>query len=565
MSDKRFKKFQNRIEQLEQRVLELEQILKIKSTEQPELEQAELHHSSAKGSSGGLAWDGEWLNRVGILLLLMGLAFLFKYSIDQGWLIPEIRSTIGLITGVVLLGFGFRMNAQNNLLRPILIGGGIAAFYLTGFATFQLFSFMSASVSWSFMILVTVLSLWLSVGQDEAILSVVGTLGALGTPFMLYTGDGEVTSLMLYFVLILSASSVIYILKGWRSLLWSTAMGGISILLAVTNQVTGAEMINMERLTIHGGIVFWSIACWLIPVFREIKLAERFKISTENTQKGKVIGEEKNNKIGNTLHVMILGVPLVGLMVSMSIGEWGLTRYGLISLGIAVTAGGFYWFLREWNLKSLASAHLYMGLVMATAGLIIMLKGDFLFPVLVIEMMALRYITYRIDDHKLNIASHLLYGIMGFWLLRRLNFNEAEVPFLMNMTALPELGFLLIGGLWIPRYFKQDDLKNIYRLTAHLLLLIWLYAKLSPFDNGQAWVSLSWGLYAITLLVLGLKGLGRKVHLAGFSTVLLVVLKLFIVDLSQLQAIWRILLFMGFGTLLLTVGYLFQSKWIKET
>jgi len=44
-----------------------------------------------------------------------------------------------------------------------------------------------------------------------------------------------------------------------------------------------------------------------------------------------------------------------------------------------------------------------------------------------------------------------------------------------------------------------------------------------------------------------------------------VVVKLFLVDLAQLQAIWRILLFMGFGSVLLLVGYLIQSKFLAKS
>nr|WP_281280665.1 DUF2339 domain-containing protein [Fodinibius saliphilus] len=44
----------------------------------------------------------EWLNRIGIGLLLIGVAFLFKYSIDQGCLNPPIRSAIGLGVGMFL-------------------------------------------------------------------------------------------------------------------------------------------------------------------------------------------------------------------------------------------------------------------------------------------------------------------------------------------------------------------------------------------------------------------------------------------------------------------------------
>ena len=44
-------------------------------------------------------------------------------------------------------------------------------------------------------------------------------------------------------------------------------------------------------------------------------------------------------------------------------------------------------------------------------------------------------------------------------------------------------------------------------------------------------------------------------------TLLVVVAKLFIVDLSELEAVWRILLFLGFGGLLLLMSYFFPRLW----
>jgi uncharacterized membrane protein len=43
------------------------------------------------------------------------------------------------------------------------------------------------------------------------------------------------------------------------------------------------------------------------------------------------------------------------------------------------------------------------------------------------------------------------------------------------------------------------------------------------------------------------------------ATLFLVVAKLFWVDLAQLQALWRILLFIGFGGVLMLLGYYLQS------
>jgi uncharacterized membrane protein len=57
-----------------------------------------------------------WLNRLGIGLLLLGVAFLFKYSIDQGWIVPEIRVGFGFGLGLVLLFLGWRLQQQRSAL-----------------------------------------------------------------------------------------------------------------------------------------------------------------------------------------------------------------------------------------------------------------------------------------------------------------------------------------------------------------------------------------------------------------------------------------------------------------
>ena len=44
----------------------------------------------------------------------------------------------------------------------------------------------------------------------------------------------------------------------------------------------------------------------------------------------------------------------------------------------------------------------------------------------------------------------------------------------------------------------------------------------------------------------------------------LLVGKLFLVDLARLEAIWRILFFLGFGGLFLVLSYYFQARWKRS-
>ncbi len=114
-------------------------------------------------------------------------------------------------------------------------------------------------------------------------------------------------------------------------------------------------------------------------------------------------------------------------------------------------------------------------------------------------------------------------------------------------------------------WLKHSEVKQIYLGIVHVLFLFWLYQMFSVFDNGQALVTMFWGVYAIVLLVLGSARFGRMMRLTGMGTIFLVVGKLFLVDLSQLEAIWRILMFMGFGAVFLLLGYFWQSKWRNKT
>ena len=100
-----------------------------------------------------------------------------------------------------------------------------------------------------------------------------------------------------------------------------------------------------------------------------------------------------------------------------------------------------------------------------------------------------------------------------------------------------------------------------YLLLSHLALLGWLLRELSPLNNGQAWVTSAWGGYAIVLLILGLRLNLDPPRTTALATLLLVVGKLFLVDLARLEAIWRILLFLCFGGTFLVLSYYFRALW----
>ena len=71
-------------------------------------------------------------------------------------------------------------------------------------------------------------------------------------------------------------------------------------------------------------------------------------------------------------------------------------------------------------------------------------------------------------------------------------------------------------------------------------------------------------LISIIIFVLGLRQNKTQIRHLGSATIAIVVGKLFLVDLAELETIWRIILFLTFGGLLLFVSY-FLEKLIKPS
>jgi uncharacterized membrane protein len=65
-------------------------------------------------------------------------------------------------------------------------------------------------------------------------------------------------------------------------------------------------------------------------------------------------------------------------------------------------------------------------------------------------------------------------------------------------------------------------------------------------------------------LVTGLRRDLTALRVLGTGTLALVVAKLFLVDLVEVEALWRILLFIGFGAVFLLLSYFLQTVWRSE-
>lgn len=512
-----------------------------------------------------------WLSKIGIGLLLFGAAFLFKFSVDQNWITPSVRVGIGLALGALLVVLGLRVYGERRAFSQVLLGGGVGVFYITGYAAFQLYALVPYAAAFAFMVAVTLFAFILSLRQEGVSLALIGTVGGLGTPFLLYDGAGNVGGLVLYTSLILTGACAIYLYKGWFSLLFTAFVGTWMVyLIGYSGLIYGPESSYFEhRPVMQFGTAFAWVVFGLAAAVREVLRArnpDRWRPPEHGALARLAFADEVLNSSAPA-HLLSVATPLIALSFTQGIWNIQETELGWISLGGAVFYSVIALLVRRVeNGGRVHYVQAITALLLATLALSLLLDGSVLLIALAAEAAVLHHVSRRAADRILSLGAHVLSVWVVGWVFARLldpgssvAQEAGEIPF-FNLGALTELGALalvLVASLAMGRPWVVAG----YRVAVHAALLAWLWHELSMLPNGAAYTTIAWGLYAAALLVAGLRLDRAALMRAGMATLFLVVGKLFLVDLAGVEAVWRILLFLGFGGLFLVLGYYLQRLW----
>jgi len=492
-----------------------------------------------------------WISRVGIGLLLVGVVFLFKYAVDQGWLTPWIRVAFGLALGAALAAIGFRVPLRQRWFAQIMLGGAAASWYITGFAAFQLLDLVSFSVAFTFMVAVTVFTFWAGLQQNEALLAVIAAVGGLGTPFFLYTESGSVPGLMAYTILILVGAGAIYLWKGWHSLLWTTAAGAWLVVALGFHSES-----QTDRLALQAGIVAIWVIHWLVPVARAVMAAE----SPDRWPTPAASGPWRHPVRENAdLAVLTVVMPLLAFFTSRVL--WGAASWpwGATAIGGAALYGVATWRLASREDQALlATTHGVTAATFLAIGIELLFPQDIVIVLWTVEAAGLHVLAPRFapggarDTGRSALdyraAANLLYLVVALWLFQRLVEGAAPAPAVFNGHAVANAAVIAVALLTASRLRPEAAL--VYRLAAHFAVLGWLARELSTLPTGSGLVTAAWGAYA-----LGLLAFAPGARRVAVGTLFLAVAKLVLYDLSQVEPLWRILLFLGFGAVFLAVSY----------
>jgi uncharacterized membrane protein len=223
------------------------------------------------GYSMEFAVASTWLLRLGVVILVMGIGFFLKYSIDQGWIAPAGRVALAILAGVGLLTGGIRLlRTAYEVLGQGLVGGGIATLYFSVFAAVNFYHLIGPISAFALMGLITVAAGVLAVRFDSMLIAVLGLIGGYGTPVLLSTGAVNFVGLFAYMLLLGGGILGISLRKNWHLLNYLGFICTYALFCAAMKDYSRGEFWNvMPFLT--GFFVLYSTTLFLFNVVQSSK------------------------------------------------------------------------------------------------------------------------------------------------------------------------------------------------------------------------------------------------------------------------------------------------------
>jgi len=158
------------------------------------------------------------INKIGITVLVLGIAFFVKYAIDQNWIKEAGRVGIGIGCGIILISLAHYLRNSYRSFSSVLAGGGIAVFYFTIAFAFHEYRLFSQTAAFVIMIIITVFAVILSLLYNKLELAVIAAIGGFITPFLVSTGSGNYIVLFTYLLILNIGMLALSWFKKWQAI-----------------------------------------------------------------------------------------------------------------------------------------------------------------------------------------------------------------------------------------------------------------------------------------------------------------------------------------------------------
>ena len=484
-----------------------------------------------------------WLNRVGIAALLVGAAFFLKLAIDNEWIGPAMRVTIGAVVGIALLVWsdifhrrGHRLFAHS--LEVVAVG----ILYLSIWAASQTYTLIPNSIAFGAMSVVSIALVALALRHQSEFLAGLALTGGFLTPVLLSTGQNRAVALFSYVALLDVAALILVALRpwiralavaffgtlflyiGWYTTFYSKAQEGQTIAFLSLFMVLFASMPLLRRW--HDGAA-GSAALLLLPFFNAFAYFGELSVIVTPSER--------------------------------------LARYAIALAGFFLVIA-FAARLREDEDRF--AAHLAIALGFVTIAIPLQFHTVWVSIGWLTEAAVLLLLSQRLTGNPAK-AFRILGGFALGCAIFRMFFIEHFRPehALLNMRALCyAMAVAIFSGIAL----SSKRFCAFATTSLNALAVIGLTLEVNDFVTASkvardfSWSAL-WMVYGAALMVAGFRRASALLRYLALILIGLTVAKVFLYDLSALERTWRILAFIALGILLLAISFAYQKKWFSPS
>ncbi len=489
---------------------------------------------------------------VGIVIILFAAGFFLKYSFEKGMFSPLTRVLLTAGFGIVFILSGIKIREKQGLFGNIITSGGIAIIFFANFAgiaMYQLYGFLPA------MLLNLILlgySLKLADIFNSQWISIVGIGGAFLTPlFMQYPSNDY---WYFFYIFLLAVSSIYFAYKKkWVAILLITC--GFSVIWV------SDWFYNNFTINIITGFIVLGFLLYLI-----FTIAPAFYLEKE----------DKNLSLLSSIGAMFF-FPLFSISSTIDIPKTG------VYLSILYFVSGFLMIFASKKIKSIAnirsiSSYLFMlGVLTIFVGIYTNFSLICYTSLLALCVILSAY-CYFMTDSKWLLKIFVILSTIIFFKLNLydyaniLGFDFNSYSFYTNENLperLMEFFIVTVALIFASKiaYRKNNSLNaKILSLFAWLTIIIYSTFETSSFFNyhlekaQSLSVSILWALIAFIALIYGVKAENQSARRSAFFLFSIVLFKVFLIDISGLETIYKVISFLIVGLILIISSYFYYSN-----
>ncbi len=509
-----------------------------------------------------------WLNRIGIVAILVGVSYFLKYAFENNWIGPSGRVVIGLLAGIGLVIWSERLrNRGNAAFSYSMKAVGIGTLYLSVWGAFQVYHLIPSAAAFVAMVIITAATITLAVSQDAELLASFSLVGGFATPLLLSTGQNHEAILFSYVVMLDIAILTMAVIKPWRRLVWGSFAGTMVLYL-------GWYSVYYSRSQRALTVVF---AALFAALFAAIPLATRYRAST------RIAGPS----VTLTLLPLLNAAAFFLAISTMYAGEpvtlaWFALVLAAIYLGIG---GAFREYFPGQDTSFINLLHVAIAIAFISIAIPLKLDAQWITMGWLVESAALLWISARTQAGFLRYFGVAALAAGIFRLLFYDRFYPDTLVFNMRFATYA-VAIAVLGG--IARYgerhasTKGKTFFNVAVVALNLLALIALTLEASDYFARQLAASRNYGLsyhqillarrfsysaiwlvYGAGLMAVGFLKRSAFVRWQALALMAFTVGKVFLFDVSQLGGSFRIVSFIALGAVLLGISFIYQRDWLK--